>query len=111
MKLATLQQGGRDGTLVVVQPRPHPLPAGPAIARTLQAALDNWERCAPQLQQVSDALNAGQAPGAPAFRSGAMPCAAAAPYQWADGSAYSTMSSWCARRAAAKMPASFWMTR
>jgi fumarylacetoacetate (FAA) hydrolase len=31
-------------------------------------------------------------------------------YQWADGSAYSTMSSWCARRAAAKMPASFWMS-
>ncbi|MFP5485865.1 MAG: 2-keto-4-pentenoate hydratase, partial [Gammaproteobacteria bacterium] len=67
MKLATLQQGGRDGTLVVVSRDLTRCQPVPAIARTLQAALDDWERCAPQLQQVSDALNAGQAPGAQPF--------------------------------------------
>ena len=47
MKLATLQQGGRDGTLVVVSRDLTRCQPVPAIARTLQAALDDWERCAP----------------------------------------------------------------
>ena len=40
MKLATLKQGGRDGTLVVVSRDLTRCRAVPAIARTLQAALD-----------------------------------------------------------------------
>ena len=64
MKLATLKAGGRDGTLVVVRRDLSQCVAVPQIARTLQAALDDWERCAPLLQAVSDALNAGTAQGA-----------------------------------------------
>ena len=59
MKLATLKKGGRDGTLVVVnRALTHCRPV-PAIARTLQAALDDWEALEPQLRQVYEALNSG----------------------------------------------------
>ncbi len=59
MKLATLKAGGRDGTLVVVRRDLSQCLAVPQIAPTLQAALDDWERCAALLQAMSDALNAG----------------------------------------------------
>ena len=60
MKLATLKAGGRDGTLVVVRRDLSQCLAVPQIAPTLQAALDDWERCAALLQAMSDALNAGE---------------------------------------------------
>ena len=52
MKLATLKKGGRDGTLVVVNRALTHCRAVPAIARTLQAALDDWDVCEPQLRQI-----------------------------------------------------------
>ena len=49
VKLATLRNGTRDGQLVVVsRDLKRALPV-PAIAPTLQAALDDWSRSAPQL--------------------------------------------------------------
>ena len=108
MKLATLQQGGRDGTLVVVSRDLTRCQTVPAIARTLQAALDDWERCAPQLQQVSDALNAGQAQDAqpcdPAQCHSPLPRA----YQWADGSAYLNHVELVRKARGSEVPASFW---
>ena len=88
MKLATLKNGGRDGTLVVVSRDLSRCAAVPAIAATLQAALDDWDNVAPRLVVVSDALNAGTHAGSFAFDTSA--CAAPLPraYQWADGSAY-----------------------
>ena len=50
MKLATLKQGGRDGTLVVVSRDLKRCRAVPEIARTMQAALDDWEASEPQLR-------------------------------------------------------------
>ena len=79
-------KGGRDGTLVVVSPRP-PLPRCPTIARSLQAALDDWQACEPQLRQVYEVLNSGAVDAQP-FDQAA--CASPLPraYQWPDGSAY-----------------------
>ena len=59
MKLATLKKGGRDGTLVVVNRALTHCRAVPAIARTLQAALDDWAEVEPQLRQIYEALNSG----------------------------------------------------
>ncbi|MCK9986636.1 MAG: fumarylacetoacetate (FAA) hydrolase [Azoarcus sp.] len=87
MKLATLKQGGRDGTLVVVSrdlTRCRPVPA---IARTLQAALDNWSDCETQLHQVYEALNSGAVDSQP-FDESACHSPLPRAYQWADGSAY-----------------------
>jgi fumarylacetoacetate (FAA) hydrolase len=108
MKLATLQQGGRDGTLVVVSRDLTRCQPVPAIACTLQAALDDWERCAPRLQQVSDALNAGHAPGAQSFDPAQCHSPLPRAYQWADGSAYLNHVELVRKARGSEMPASFW---
>src|SRR5690242_5090974 len=87
MKLASLREGGRDGRLVVVSRDLSRAVRVMDIAPSLQAALDDWEKTAPRLRAVSEALDRGSA-GAFAFDPRA--CAAPLPraYQWADGSAY-----------------------
>jgi fumarylacetoacetate (FAA) hydrolase len=60
MKLATLKDGTRDGCLCVVsRDLRHALKAD-HIAPTLQSALDDWDYCAPQLEQLSNEVNDGQ---------------------------------------------------
>lgn len=85
MKLATVKDGTRDGALVVVSKDLNRCARVPHIARTLQAALDDWAAKAPALAEAARALEAG---GGAAFD----PAAAMAPlpraYQWCDGSAY-----------------------
>jgi fumarylacetoacetate (FAA) hydrolase len=85
MKLATLKDGTRDGALVVTTKDMSRCRRVPEIARTLQAALDDWAAKAPLLAQAAQALEVG---GGEAFD----PVQAMAPlpraYQWCDGSAY-----------------------
>ena len=60
MKLATLKDGTRDGCLAVVSRNlAHALKAD-HIAPTLQAALDDWDYCAPHLEQLSSEVNEGR---------------------------------------------------
>ena len=88
MKLATLKDGTRDGTLIVVsRDLKHAIKADD-IAPTLQAALDDWDYASPQLTDRYDALN--RAPGNRTFDFDPKQCASPLPraYQWADASAY-----------------------
>ena len=63
MKLASLKEGGRDGTLIVVNRDLTRAVKVPDIAGTLQQALDEWDRAAPQLAAVYETLNtAGSGP-------------------------------------------------
>jgi fumarylacetoacetate (FAA) hydrolase len=104
MKLASLK-GGRDGTLVVVSRDLKRQIAVPAIAPTLQAALDSWKDAAPQLQRAYDDLN--EKDGAaldPKRLHSPLPRA----YQWADGSAYVTHVELVRKARGAEMPPSFW---
>ncbi|MCB1911723.1 MAG: fumarylacetoacetate hydrolase family protein [Rhodocyclaceae bacterium] len=107
MKLATLKAGGRDGTLVVVSRDLARCRAVPAIARTLQAALDNWGEVEPQLRQVYEALNSG-ALESETFD--AAECHSPLPraYQWADGSAYINHVELVRKARNAELPASFY---
>ncbi len=107
MKLASLK-GGRDGKLVVVSRDLTRAVFAHGIATTLQAALDEWDRAAPGLAALYDALNAGQAANSFAFD--AQNCASPLPraYQWADGSAYVTHVELVRRARGAEMPQSFW---
>jgi len=58
MILATLKAGGRDGTLIVVNPaRTHAVTAG--IVATLQQALDSWDAVSPALAAIAAELRAG----------------------------------------------------
>ncbi|MBV9523007.1 MAG: fumarylacetoacetate hydrolase family protein [Alphaproteobacteria bacterium] len=108
MKLATLKAGGRDGTLVVVSRDLAHAVAVPAIAPTLQAALDDWRRRAAPLREAYEKLNAGAAEGAFPFD----PTAAASPlpraYQWADGSAYLHHAELVRKARKAEMPQSLY---
>ncbi len=61
MKLATLQDGSRDGQLVVVSRDLASAHYATGIANRLQQVLDDWGFFAPQLQDLYDALNAGRA--------------------------------------------------
>lgn len=87
MKLATLRDGTRDGTLLVVR-RDNQVyvPAGD-IARTLQAALDDWDRVAPALAALSERLNRGEVAGQPVDVQ-ALHAPLPRAYEWIDGSAY-----------------------
>jgi fumarylacetoacetate (FAA) hydrolase len=107
MKLGTIKDGTRDGTLVVVSRDLKRAAKAEGIARTLQAALDDWEAAAPALEAVYRSLNAGEAPaGAFAFD----PAQAMAPlpraYQWVDGSAYLVHAERVRRSRGAELPAS-----
>ena len=108
MKLSSLKTGGRDGTLVVVSRDLSRCKAVPEIARTMQAALDNWSAVEPQLRQVYAALNADQAVEAQPFD--AAQCHSPLPraYQWADGSAYVNHVELVRKARNAEMPESFW---
>jgi fumarylacetoacetate (FAA) hydrolase len=107
VKLATLKEGGRDGTLVVVSRE-----LGQAVraetAPTLQAALDNWAAYSPALAGEWEALEERAAGGAFAFDPAS--CAAPLPraYQWADGSAYVHHVELVRKARGAEMPESFW---
>ena len=108
MKLATRQNGTRDGELVVVSRDLARCVAVPEIARTLQAALDDWRTSAPALVAIASELDAGRLPDAKPFD----PREAMAPlpraYQWADGSAYVNHVELVRRARGATMPPEFW---
>ncbi len=108
MKLATMQDGSRDGMLVVVSRDLAQQVAVPEIARTMQSALDRWNEVLPALAAVAAELDARRLPDARPF----LPRAAAAPlpraYQWADGSAYVNHVELVRRARGATMPPEFW---
>lgn len=108
MKLATLKDGSRDGQLAVVSRDLTAAHLASAIAPHLQTVLDDWNFFAPQLADLSDALNAGRARHP--FPFDAAGCMAPLPraYQWADGSAYVNHVELVRRARNAEMPQSFW---
>ncbi|MDQ2778981.1 MAG: fumarylacetoacetate hydrolase [Pseudomonadota bacterium] len=67
MKLATLDDGSRDGHLAVVSRDLATAHFATGIAGTLQRVLDDWNFLAPQLQDLYDTLNDGRARHAFAF--------------------------------------------
>jgi fumarylacetoacetate (FAA) hydrolase len=108
VKLATLGDGTRDGMLAVVSRDLERCVAVPQIAPTLQAALDDWTRCAPLLAAIGDAISEGRVAEARAFdeRDAMAPLPRA--YQWVDGSAYVNHVELVRRARGAVMPAEFW---
>jgi len=108
LKLATLKSGGRDGTLVVVNRDLTRCQAVCDIAPTLQAALDDWDSCAPRLREVAEALESGHARHTVAFDPAACHSPLPRAYQWADGSAYVNHVELVRKARGAEMPASFY---
>lgn len=87
MKLATIADGTRDGTLVILNRSLTKFTSAADIAPTMQAALDDWDGIAPKLATRAAALEAGQVEGhAPDWTQFLSPLPRA--YEWVDGSAY-----------------------
>ncbi|MBD8638818.1 MULTISPECIES: fumarylacetoacetate hydrolase family protein [Sphingomonas] len=111
MKLASLKDAdparGRDGRLVVVSNDLAWYADATHIAPTLQAALDDWDRLAPMLENLSTDLEHEMIPMRRFHEhDAASPLPRA--YQWADGSAYVNHVALVRQARAAEMPDSFW---
>jgi fumarylacetoacetate (FAA) hydrolase len=107
MKLATLKDSTRDGKLVVVSKDLTVCSEVGHIARTLQAALDDWAHVGPRLERVYEGLATGAQPTMRFHEHDAhspLPRA----FQWADGSAYVNHVELVRKARGAEMPASFW---
>jgi len=107
MKLASLKHK-RDGELIVVSRNLQNAVKAQAIAPTLQAALDEWENCAPALQELYDKLNNGLADNSFSFDPELLASPLPRAYQWADGSAYVNHVELVRKARGAEMPESFW---
>ena len=108
MKLATLNDGTRDGQLMVVSRDLKTAQLADGVCRTLQRALDDWTFIAPQLDAIYQELNRGG--GHRSFDFEPAKCMAPLPraFQWADGSAYVNHVELVRKARGAEMPASFW---
>lgn len=87
MKLASLDDGSRDGQLAVVNRKGTRLRSAESIAPTLQRALDDWGGCEPRLRRLAAELEAdpeGSEEVQPERLCAPLPRA----YEWVDGSAY-----------------------
>lgn len=113
MKLASLRNNGRDGTLIVVSRDLTRAVQVPEIAATLQAALDNWAALSPRLATVAEAIEAPKVStinGMPVFELDVAQLAAPLPraYEFVDGSAYLPHVERVRRARGAEVPESFY---
>jgi fumarylacetoacetate (FAA) hydrolase len=62
MKLATLDNGKRDGKLIIISSDNKNYVEVSHIAKNLQEALDNWEDCKSKLEKLYQQLNENNLP-------------------------------------------------
>jgi fumarylacetoacetate (FAA) hydrolase len=109
MKLGSLKEGGRDGTLIVVSRDLKLAVKATGIAATLQAALDDWSNTAPRLNALSEELNAGKAAHAFALDMAKLASPLPRAYEFVDGSAYLPHVERVRRARGAEVPESFYV--
>ena len=114
MKLGSLKEGGRDGTLIVVSRDLTKAVKATGIAPTLQRALEEWGTAAPRLNALYEVLNASPAQtinGEPVFAVDFAQFASPLPraYEFVDGSAYLPHVERVRRARGAEVPESFYV--
>ena len=107
MKLATLNNGTRDGKLVVVSKDITRYCAADNIAETMQDALDDWETIAPKLDALYRDVN-NEAVPCERFHEREAHSPLPRAYQWADGSAYINHVELVRKARGAEVPESFY---
>ncbi len=108
MKLASLKEGGRDGTLVVVSRDLARAVRASGIADTLQRALEDWSNTAPRLNALSERLNTGPVAGEFALDPATLAAPLPRAYEFVDGSAYLPHVERVRRARGAEVPESFY---
>jgi fumarylacetoacetate (FAA) hydrolase len=107
MKLASLKNGTRDGHLIVVSKDLSRYADASGIAPTLQVALDDWDKTAPELNKLSEQLESNTAMGQP-FDTAKVESPLPRAYQWLDGSAYINHVELVRKARGAEVPQSFY---
>jgi fumarylacetoacetate (FAA) hydrolase len=112
VKLASLREHSRDGSLVVVSRDLARAVRVEKIAATMQSALENWEAVAPLLADLAASLEGGGERHAFDFQEALAGNRVAAPlpraYEWLDGSAYLSHVERVRRARNDKVPESFY---
>jgi len=108
MKLASINNGTRDGQLVVVSKDLTKAVVVSEIATTMQAALDQWATKEALLKEVYDNLNAEKLSNTIDFTTAKVMAPIPRAYHWADGSAYVTHVELVRKARNAELPESFW---
>ncbi|PJK14744.1 2-keto-4-pentenoate hydratase [Lysobacteraceae bacterium NML07-0707] len=109
MKLGSLKEGGRDGTLIVVSRDLARGVRATGIAATLQAALEDWSNAAPRLNALYQALNEDKAEAAFDIDMKALAAPLPRAYEFVDGSAYLPHVERVRRARGAEVPESFYV--
>ena len=107
MKLATLNNGSRDGQLIVVNKHGSRCVTVEHICLTMQEALDDWENIAPQLEETYDELNKNIPPDILPVDTTKLLAPLTRAYQFLDGSAYLAHVERVRKARGAEMPPSF----
>ena len=107
MKLASLNDGTRDGKLVVVSKDLTRYCAADNIAPTLQAALDDWETIEPKMRLLAEDVEHEAVP-CERFHEREAHSPLPRAYQWADGSAYINHVELVRKARDAEVPESFY---
>src|SRR5690606_31554102 len=108
MKLGSLKEGGRDGTLVVVSRDLSRAVRAAGIAPTLQRALEDWDNTAPRLNALAQSLETGDADGVFDLEPNALAAPLPRAYEFVDGSAYLPHVERVRRARGAEVPESFY---
>lgn len=108
MKLGSLKDGGRDGTLIVVSRDLTRAVRAAGIAATLQQALEDWSNLAPRLNALSEQLNAGTVEGEFAVDMQVLAAPLPRAYEFVDGSAYLPHVARVRKARGAEVPESFY---
>ncbi|QNH22744.1 2-keto-4-pentenoate hydratase [Xanthomonas sp. GW] len=108
MKLGSLKEGGRDGTLIVVSRDLTRAVRATGIAATLQRAMEDWSNLAPRLNALSESLNDGSADGQFDLDITALAAPLPRAYEFLDGSAYLPHVERVRRARGAEVPESFY---
>ena len=108
MKLGSLKEGGRDGTLVVVSRDLSRAVRADGIAATMQQALEDWSNAAPRLNALAQALEAGEAKDAFGLDVEELASPLPRAYEFLDGSAYLPHVERVRRARGAEVPESFY---
>jgi fumarylacetoacetate (FAA) hydrolase len=108
MKLATLNDGTRDGSLLVVDHDLRRAVAVPDIAPTLQYALEHWKRAEALLEYTYQRLCADTMANAFAFDQTRMHSPLPRAYQWCEGSVWMSHLERCRRSTNRELPQSLY---
>ncbi|CAM3060718.1 fumarylacetoacetate hydrolase family protein [Moritella viscosa] len=108
MKLATLRDNTRDGSLHLVSKDLRTAVCVSSIAANLQWALEHWSTVEPQLQSQYEQLNNTALNDIIQFSHCQLESPLPRAYQWADGSAYVNHVELVRKARGAEMPVSFW---